>query len=147
MKLKTVFAFVAGASVGSAITAVEIGKAIGKNYDAKLTIIKSIREKTDDILFGGRVTEHKFVNTKRNRVRYNVIPSIFESAQEVDMVIDELRKLIEVYDYASVYDYYKIVGIATEAEDVWFGWDNDNSFHVINTQDGYKLTFDPATRF
>ena len=169
MKLKTVFAFVTGASVGSAITVVEIGKAIGKNDIAKQALADSIAKKVDDLLFGGKTPEYKFIKTQRDRVSYagyfnktpekekrpkeerEVIQVIFEKREEACELVLKLSEIIYRYGHATVEDYYDLIGVSQQfrSKDVrGFGWDRltPGDYTIEYTDGEYTLTLAKAKR-
>ena len=76
MKLKTIFVFTTGMTVGSVVTAVKIGRAIVKNDIAKQALADMIAQKIDNILFKGDrprkprrkpVTYTDYFNTQHNK--------------------------------------------------------------------------------
>ena len=167
MKLKTVFAFVTGVSVGSAIMAVGIGKAILKNDICKTALAEIIDRKIDSTLFKNKEPKYKFTKTKCNKVNYSkifnkpdkatdmkVVPSAhFGSKKEADEVVSTLKYMIETYGFVSVLDYYELVGFEySEFEDDKFGWSSIDSFRIKKRffeyppYESYEVMLPPATR-
>ena len=167
MKLKTVFAFVAGASVGSAITAVEIGKAILKNDICKTALAEIIGREIDSTLFKNKEPKYKVTKTKRDKVDYSKIfnkpdkatdmkvvsSAHFGSKKEADDVVSTLKGIIETYGFVTVRDYYELVGLRySKLEDDEFGWSTADSFciekHFLEypPHESYEVMLPPATR-
>lgn len=76
MKLKSIFIFATGVTVGSVVTTVKIGRAISKNDIAKQALADMIAQKIDDILFKDNrshkpkrkpVTYTDYFNTQHNK--------------------------------------------------------------------------------
>lgn len=167
MKLKTVFAFVSGASVGSAIMAVEIGKVILKNDICKTALAEIIGRELDSALFNNKTPEYKFTKTKRDKVSYSKIfnkpdkatdmkvvsSAHFGSKKEADEVVSTLKCMIETYGFVTVLDYNELVGFGySKLEDDKFGWSTADSFCIEKRffeyppYESYEVMLPPATR-
>lgn len=138
MKLKTIFTFVTGVSVGSVITAMEIGRTISKNDVAKQAIADVIHQKTDDILFRGKNPKHKDVKTELDGVGFNglykkkpkneemmVYESVYSTKEDAESVVKALNEIVDLYGVASISDYKDLIGLDPLMRDRDFGWDDE----------------------
>lgn len=151
MKLKTVFAFVTGASVGSVITAVKIGNAL-HNYISNPVFVMVVDQKTNTPKKSEKTKPHlnysKLFNNEKKQ-KTSVFPVICEKRSDASDIICQLNDIIDLYGYASAADYYDVAGIncASTRDDFKIGWTSfitphDYSVEYINN--GCKLTiFNP----
>ncbi len=73
----------------------------------------------------------------RSRQRFDDI--VIDSRGEAEEVLSTLVELIEMYDIATVADFYDAVGVSGEFVDNKFGWDRLGNTEVVRVRDGYIL--------
>ena len=67
-----------------------------------------------------REREQKYLSDNRNSMQLS--DYIFESKGEAMEVLDTLTELIDVYDQASVNDFYDAIGVTGDFTDANYGW-------------------------
>lgn len=64
---------------------------------------------------------------------------VLQSRSDAELVIDELRQLIEAYGNAKVANLYSLVGITGDFTNQSYGWTNLSRAGVIQIREGYLL--------
>lgn len=64
---------------------------------------------------------------------------VIANRHEAEGVLDELVRMIDEYDIASVADLYSLVGITGAFTDDKWGWNNLDRAKVVRTRDGFVL--------
>lgn len=130
---------------------------------AKNTVSDMIQTGVDMLLFGESRGSHKklrrdrdrsFVSygsfysgrsegrdrqVSRTRSRYDFSEIIFDNRGEAEEVLSALAELIDKYEYASVSDFYALVGEDSEFTDEKYGWLNITRARVERTRYGYVI--------
>lgn len=70
---------------------------------------------------------------------------ILDSREEAKMVLDELKNLIDQYDWASVEEFYDLVGMETSYVDCRWGWTNLRDAYIERVRGGGYVIRLPRT--
>ena len=73
------------------------------------------------------------------RANHNFGEIILQTRSDGEIVLDELRALIDQYGSAKVVDLYRAVNVPTDFTDQKFGWTNLARAQVIQIREGYLL--------
>lgn len=73
---------------------------------------------------------------KRSRAQHNFDDIILDSREEAKTVLDELNNLVDQYDFASVEDFYDLVGITAEYTDSRWGWYDLRDAYIERSRGG-----------
>lgn len=65
---------------------------------------------------------------------------ILDSRKEAEDALFGLVSILDEYDFATVADFYDLVGISSSYTDQKWGWDNLSSACVKRTRDGYVIS-------
>lgn len=72
----------------------------------------------------------------------NAVPDyIIEVRTEAIDVLDGLRDQVMEYGYASVSDYYDLIGVQSAYTDESWGWDNLEHARIVTARGGYLIRF------
>jgi hypothetical protein len=85
--------------------------------------------------------------TKNTVLEHSPMDYLFVNREDADGVLDALINLIETYGFASVNDFYDLVGLTPTYMDEKRGWFELSSVRVVLTREGYTLNFPPARMF
>jgi hypothetical protein len=69
---------------------------------------------------------------------------VLTSKEEAELVLDNMRGVIDAYDVVSVADLNELVGFEAKHTDNNYGWRSLSGARVISTRDGYLLDLPPA---
>lgn len=83
--------------------------------------------------------------SQRGRETQNFREIILGSRAEAEQVIQALMDPLEQYDWVTVADLYKLVGVVPSFQDEKWGWDNLASATTRRVRDGYLLELPPTT--
>jgi hypothetical protein len=75
----------------------------------------------------------------RNRSRHRFDDIIIETRGDAEEVLSQLVELIDMYNVASVSDFYDSVGLTSEFTDHKYGWDNLSKAHIYPVRGGYVI--------
>lgn len=88
----------------------------------------------------GRAEREKTRRRPRERSRdHQFSDIIIADRADAVAVLDQLTEMVDVYDTASVADFYVGVGISPQAVDYQVGWDNLSDAYVERVRGGYIL--------
>lgn len=80
--------------------------------------------------------------TYRARSAINFDSDVFETRADADRVLDDLTAHIDQYGFASIGDYYDLIGVTGEFTDWKYGWDNLRNTRVLPERGGgYYIDF------
>lgn len=77
--------------------------------------------------------------THQARANHNYQEIILQSRPAAELVIDRLYDLLSRDGYASVADFYDLLGYKAEYTDLEFGWMNLQGSQVVRTPQGYHI--------
>lgn len=64
---------------------------------------------------------------------------VIENKAEAEAALTQLLELIDVYDVASVGDFYETVGVQADYTDQRYGWETLRDARVVRVREGYIL--------
>ena len=73
-----------------------------------------------------------------------VEPAMFNSLNNVQKLFEALEKKIEQNGYATMADYYEIIGAVVLPDDSKWGWTNLLESTITRTRRGFKLSMPPT---
>ena len=73
---------------------------------------------------------------RRGRASYNFDDIILESREDAKQVLDELCELIDQFNWASVEDFYDLVGLDADYVDVRWGWTDLRNAYIERVRGG-----------
>ena len=133
----------------------------------KNTIADIVKNATDLLLFGevskgsgsrndrarySRRGDDRDCDRPRDRRRYSerryddFSDIVMTSRADATMVLNDLRDQIEDYGYATVANFYELVGEDSGHNDVKYGWENLDRAYVESVRGGYIIEF-PRARY
>lgn len=77
--------------------------------------------------------------SRRSRSSHVVYDIILENRPDAESVIDDMRNILEKYEFVSCRDLYELVGETFHHTDEKFGWTNLRDAAVRRTSNGYLL--------
>lgn len=133
----------------------------------KNTIANIVKNATDLFLFGEvsgnssrndrtgysrRSRDDRDYDMPRDRRRYSerryddFSDIVMTSRADATMVLNDLRDQIEDYGYATVANFYELVGEDSGHNDVKYGWESLDRAYVVSVRGGYIIVF-PRARY
>lgn len=97
-----------------------------------------------------RVSYRSYYDDKKNdryrssSARYSYDDIRIPTRAEAETVLDRLDEIIEMYDQASVADYYDLCGVTGQYTDQKYGWTNLRNAKIERVRDGYVIKLPPA---
>lgn len=82
--------------------------------------------------------------TDRDRSKPDYRDYTFATRSDAEEVLRSLRELIDMYDRASVADFYDLVGQSTDYTENKYGWLNLDRARVMTCRDGYYIELPKA---
>lgn len=82
-------------------------------------------------------------NRSRPSTRYEINDLIFASGEEADKVLDQMRMIIDQYDFATVSDLNELCGLPSSHTDVKWGWSNLRYAQIRQMRTGFLIDFPP----
>lgn len=76
--------------------------------------------------------------------RYNYDDIKIPTRAEAEEVLDRLDEIIEMYDAATVADYYDLCGVTGQYTDQKYGWTNLRNAKIERVRDGYIIKLPSA---
>lgn len=127
----------------------------------KKAVVEAITTAADMIFYGGkgaskRTTNAGYVSYDRFSTRreeqaparayktYSYDNVTISSRGEAEMVLREMRNLINRYNMVRVADFYDLVGITGDYTDCKYGWTDLRDAEVVRKYDGYTITLPRA---
>lgn len=84
-------------------------------------------------------TDDRREMSPRGRATHDFREVLIDNRQEAGMVLDALLEMIQMYDVATVADYYDACNISPEFTDRQWGWTNLDAAEIIRDRGGYLI--------
>jgi len=79
--------------------------------------------------------------SRRSRQTHDFRECVIDNRQEAAIVLDTLTQMVDMYDVATVADFYDAVGFTSEYTDRNWGWNDLRDAQIMHVRGGYLIQF------
>lgn len=81
--------------------------------------------------------------SRRSRATHDFREVVIDNRQEASVVLDTLTQLVDMYEVATVADFYDACGLTSEYTDRNWGWNDLREAQIVRVHTGYLIQLPP----